>query len=353
MQKNKWTGVAVATLIMLMAGYEWGKLRVQPAMVSVAPDAAHVKFDATIAPLEARDGWQKIVAQHSSQVQRGMAPGASAATRTELPSGPFGRNVASLEQLADAGNADAAYALAQDFRACQYFVPPKNAAEVERGAEERTVAQFEATDQLIDQLKITAKKQRGDLGDIPEIPVKPVYQENLDAAQQQISRCTGVDSRDAKNWKDWQTRATELGNRDAQLGYWLVMLQDADVTRPADLVRQKQLAITALQSALSAGDPRALAAIGEVLDDGLFAEPNEFLAYAYFHAASQVPYAAIGTLPWVGNHFMTTLNYGSTTEGYFQQHLSHTGAGLSPIQQLAAQQLGIELFAQCCRGNIR
>jgi TPR repeat protein len=211
--------------------------------------------------------------------------------------------------------------------------------------------QLDVVDQFVDQVKSAAEKQGKNIGKVPEIPVLPAYQENLRASQNQVRECTGVDSNAARDWMDWQRRAAELRNPKAELTFWHSVLERADGRSLEDLVQDKQVAIAALQDAISRGDPRALMAIGEVLEDGLFAEPDPYLAYAYFYAAAQAPYANIDTLPWIGHGIFQLLAEGRNTQQYVQQNLDRASSALSTSQQLAAQQFGLELYQRCCQGS--
>jgi TPR repeat protein len=222
---------------------------------------------------------------------------------------------------------------------------------VAKRAEDTTVTQLGVVDQIVDQVKSAAQKQGKTIGKVPEIPVLPAYQANLQASQNQVRECTGVDSNAARDWMDWQRRAAELRNPDVELTFWHSVLERADGRSLEDLVQDKQVAIAALQDAVARGDPRALMAIGEVLENGLFAEPDPYLAYAYFYAAAQAPYANIDTLPWIDHGIFQLLAVGTNTQQYVQQNLDRTSSGLSASQQLAAQQFGLALYQQCCQGS--
>jgi hypothetical protein len=267
-----------------------------------------------------------------------------------LPSGPFGSNVEGLKRLANY-DADAAYMLAKGFQGCQFFVAPKDELEAAAQAESSTVMQLGFMDQLVDQAKDLAGKNGQSLGTIPEVPVQSLYQENLSGVQQQARECAGVDTADARDWMNWQRRAAELGNADAELTFWQSLRQNADARSLEDLMQDKQVAQAALQDSLSHGDARALMAIGETLDMGMFSDPDPFSAYAYFFAASQAPYADIQTLPWIGQNIFQVLASGSTTQQYLQRNLDRTGSSLSPAQQQAAQQLGLSVYQRCCQGG--
>ena len=346
--------IAIAAFCVLMLAYELGKIQTRE-VVPVRPIGDAALSGAAIQQPGVPNSWQKLAAKCVARTTRDSAGTSKDADpskyKAELPAGPFGRNVADLKQLADAGNADAAYALAKGFRGCEFFVPPKTDAEATQRAEDATVMQLNLVDQIVDQVKSAAQKQGTRIDKIPEVPVQPALQENLRAGQEQVRQCTDVDAKAAKDWLNWQRRAAELGNVEAELAYWHLLLQNADVIKLEDLVQDKQVAIAALQDAFSQGDARALIAIGDALENGLFAEPDPYLAYAYFFAATQSPYADIGTLPWIGNNFFARLASGSNTQQLLQQQLNRVGSTLSPSQQLSAQQLGVDLFLQCCQGH--
>lgn len=346
-------GIALISLVAamaLIAGYELGKssrlpdIRQRTVAVSSASGAAPKHADSP-------NTWQRITSRAKPLLKATSSDARRNERQAGLPSGPFGHNIPELKRLADTGDADAAYALAKGYRACEFFVPPKDSTEVAQRAEDSTVMQLNVVDQIVDQATSAAKKQGKSIGKVPEIPALSVYQENLRASQEQIRQCADVDVNAAKDWMNWQRRAAELGNPEAELTFWLSVLQHADGLSLEDLIQDKQVAIAALQDAVSRGDPRALVAIGEVLEDGMFAEPDPYLAYAYFYAASQAPYANINTLPWVGQGFLQLLTAGRNTQQYVQRHLDRTGSSLSAAQQLAAQQLGLDLFRKCCQGN--
>jgi hypothetical protein len=80
--------------------------------------------------------WQRIVGRTGPSRNATSNDTKSNEWQEELPLGPFGKNIATLKRLADTGNADAAYALAKGFRACEFFVPLKNNAEVAKRAQD-------------------------------------------------------------------------------------------------------------------------------------------------------------------------------------------------------------------------
>jgi hypothetical protein len=346
--------LAVAAFSVLMLGYELGKVQTQEGVRAVRPVDAATPSGTAIQQPDTLNSWQKLAARRGATTTRergSTSKNTGPGKKAELPSGPFGSNVADLKQLADAGNADAAFALAKGFRDCEFFVPPKTDAEVAQRAEDATVSQLNLVDQIVDEVKSTAQKQGRRIDKIPEIPVQPVLQENLRAGQEQVRQCAGVDTKAARDWLSWQRRAAELGNVEAELTYWDLLLRDADVIKLEELVQDKPIAIAALQDALSHGDARALIAIAEALENGEFDEPDPYLAYAYFFAATQAPYADVGTLPWIGNNIFIRLASGMNTQQFLQRQLNSVGSSLSASQQLSAQQLGMSLFLQCCQSN--
>ncbi len=248
-------------------------------------------------------------------------------------------------------NADAAYLLAKGYQHCQYFVAPKDAAEAAARAESSTEMQFGIMDAIVDQAKETAKKNGTSVGTIPEVPVQSVYDENLSSVQEQARECAGVDTNNAHDWMIWQRRAAELGNPDAELMFWQSLRDVADSYPVQELVQDKRIAKAALEDSLSHGDARALIAIGETFNVGLFSEPDPFLAYAYFFAASQAPYADIRTLPWIEDNFLQVLAAGINTQQYLQRNLDRIGPSLTPAQQESARELGLRLYRQCCQGG--
>ena len=267
-----------------------------------------------------------------------------------MPSGPFGPNVEILKRLAD-NNADAAYMLAQGYQDCEFFVAPKDESAAAAQAETSTVNQLSIRDQIVDQAKEAAKKSGTSLGAIPDAPVQSMYEENLSAVQKQTRECAGVDKYAARDWMNWQRRAAELGNPEAELKFWQSLRQEADVRSLQDLIEDKRVAEAALRDSLSHGDARALIAMGVAFDVGLFSDPDPFSAYAYFFAASQAPFVETRTLPWIGDNIFQILSVGSNTQQYLGRNLDRIGASLSPAQQQAAQQLGLNLYRQCCQGS--
>ena len=342
--------ISLAAAIVVIAGYELGK---QTQLRDIRQGTIAASPHGNLKPRQADSpNTRQRIITHAKTLSKATSSDAKRpAQQAQLPSGAFGHNISELKRLADAGNGDAAYALAKGYRACEFYVPPKSNAEVAKRAEDSTVMQLSLVDQIVDQVKSAAAKQGKSIGKVPQIPVLPAYQDNLRASQEQVRQCTGVDTNVAKNWMDWQRRAAELRNPEAELTFWHSVLERADVSSLEDLVQDKQVAIAALRDAVARGDPRALMAIGEVLEDGLFAEPDPYLAYAYFYAASQAPYASINTLPWIGQGIFQLLAEPSNTQQYVQQRLNRTSSSLSAAQQLDAQQLGLELFRQCCQGN--
>lgn len=347
--------LVVAVLFAVWVGYELGANRTAP--LTAPPARKSVPRSINDGAKEGtREDWQRIVASLSTRsvpVKRSPQTEAIEAQRkAALPPEPFGAHVAELEALADAGNADAAQALADGLEYCRFFVPASDEAGLAKQAEDRTVFQLGIADQLIDRARKAAEQQRKRV-DIPEVPSLPVYQSNLAALKEQAQRCAGVDARTAQDrLPQWRQRAAELGNRTAELSYWKRVLERADVDSYSDLMQAKQTAALALQRAYASGDARALAAIGVTYAEGLFADPDPYRAYAYFYAASQMPDADIQTLPWMGKGLFGEA-MGRRTHEYFSWQFAQLGAALSDEQRQSAQVWGRDLYAQCCGAKRR
>jgi hypothetical protein len=344
-----WT--AVAAFAVLIVVYEVGKLTARTGKEVERLTHADVKSD-EVARRGESNTWQKITARYSPRGRQSVASTdpRRAVWKAELPTGPFGSDIQALEKLANAGNADAAFALSNGFRNCQFFEPLKDDAETGRRAEEKAVFQLGILDQIVDQTKEAAAKQGKKVENVPEISSQQVYEANLRDVQEQVRQCSGIDTNLAKQWIKWQKLAAELGDTDAELSYWRSVVQAADVRSLDELIEDKQVASTALEDSFLRGDSRALIAVGAVLEDGVFSEPDPYLAYAYLFAASQVPSADIDTLPWVGRNLFERIGSGSSTQSYIKRLMDRAAANLSPTQQLDAQSLGIDLFRQCCQG---
>ncbi|MEP7043031.1 MAG: hypothetical protein ABI843_08200 [Dokdonella sp.] len=336
----------VAVLVVVAAvcwrvGYGFGRsaavTSTQPAAVATTvPDRRGV-----------RDAWSSIVASHTrtNLTARADARSASASqTQPELPVGPFGAHIGELKRRVEAGDATAAKALAEGYRRCEFFQAPRDQAEIEKRAEDTTVFQLGA----LDQVKRQAAEQGIDVGKLADIAPLPVYRAHLQSETDKAENCRGVDTTDARAWVDWQARAAELGDADAQLGYWQAVFNRADVYPLDELRRRKEAAAAYLQQAFARGDWRALVAIGEVLEMGYFAEPDPYSAHAYYFAAAQAPSSDISVLPWISGMPFEGLEIGRDTRALLQQSLQRTAALLDAGQIALAEQSGVALFAGCC-----
>lgn len=344
--RNRYAGW-IAGFIALLLGFGLARLRqVHEAAVGIETDSP-IQADAAPARPPPSDQWQAIVAK--SVAQRNSRRD-SRRHPTAMPTGPFGASVAELEQLARAGDAEAAAALAKGFRDCEFFRPATSQEEATKRVEEATARELAFTDQLVGEVQRIAAEQ-GKRVEIPALSTRSAMQRQLDAQSELAVRCAGVDPDAAHDWPRWVRRATELGDRDAELSYWQLVIQHADVETPDELVTDKRIALGALQDALGRGDARALAAIGETLARGEFAEPDPYSAYAYFFAAAQAPVADSSTLPWM--NMWNVLFTGGNTQGYFERKLRELDASLTAAQRLDAQQAGLALYQQCCSGTGR
>lgn len=261
-----------------------------------------------------------------------------------LPLGPFGSNVAELERRANAGDARAAKALADGYKDCRGFQPLADAADVAEQAEEATARSLDLLEQIRGQLNVIAREH--DVDEIPEPSVDAAYSNILARRWSRIERCTGVDPQAAENWYAWYTRAVELGDVEASLEYWREVLKNANLQRVAEVPRERNLAVSAAARVLAKGDPRALVAIGEMLDAGFFTQPDAFHAYAYVFAATQ---ASPGYLASPTNRpSLFGLRAGETMGDLLPRMLTRFGATLDPQQRAEAERVGAELYARCC-----
>jgi hypothetical protein len=293
-----------------------------------------------------QDAWQDIARSTASVAPKTAQ---SHPIRASLPTGPFAANVAELKRRAGDGDAAAALALAKGFRDCQFYVPPKNQADLQQRVEDRTVSSLNFNDQLVDFAKQHAKAAGIDPNKVQNVDAMTAYHAELNAETETSAKCTGVDIAEARKWSDWYARAAALGDPEAELGYWHVVVHDAEVVSLETLKEHKAEAATDLQQALARGDARALAAIGEILMAGWYAEPDAYTAHAYYFAASQMPNADIASLPWFGGG-LTLLFTGRDTQTYFSLSLRRTAATLDAQQIATSEALGAEIYARCCGG---
>ena len=335
----------IAALLALALGFGVGRLRPVDETVASGGDAEPALKHAPPTPAAASDAWQRLVANGGTRTDARDADAGHRIAATPLPTGPFGASVAQLEQLAQAGNAAAAAALAQGFRDCQFFRPATSEQEATAQVEDAAARELAFTDQLADEVQRIAAQQ-GKQVDIPRDSARAALQRQLQAQHEQSVRCTGVDPDAARNWPFWAQRAAQLGDLDAELSFWQLMIQHADVSTPDELVAQKRIALDALQDALHRGDPRALAAIGKTLALGLFAEPDPYAAYAYLSAAAQAPTADSSTLPWL--NAWHNLFVGGNTHNYLERELRDLEASLSTSQRIDAREAGLLLYQRCC-----
>lgn len=148
------------------------------------------------------------------------------------------------------------------------------------------------------------------------------------AANAAPDRCKGIEVSDANEARLWLQRAAENGVLAAQLLYWN---SSSDLITPEDMFRDpkgvqeyKDKALSLLTSAASHGSVEAMIALSGAYSDGVNAEQNLQLAYAYRYAATLV---------------RPDLTDPSTMfEGE-----------LSPDQVDKAKTIGNNIFSKCCR----
>lgn len=340
----------IAGLLALAVGFGLARLRQTHEPPEAAPGDRVPTQAAGASPAHPSTQWQQLVAKSSTHSTARHSGSQSPDAMAPLPAGPFGASVKQLEQLARAGNASAAAALAKGLRSCEFFQPAANAQEAMQRVEERSAQGLAFLDQVAEHVRQSAAEQ-GRHVDIPLPSTREVMQGELATQRDDTERCTGVDADAARDWPQWLKRAAQLGDLDAELSYWKLVIQHADVTTPEELVTDKRTALATLQHALDRGDSRALAAIGKTLALGMFAEPDAYSAYAYLYAASQAPPAESKSLPWIELSGGLFIRRG--TQDYFAQELRELEASLSVAQRLDAEQAGLQLYRQCCSGSAR
>jgi hypothetical protein len=292
------------------------------------------------------EAWDRIV--HRA-VATPAKPPAKPALSTPLPDGPFGATIDELRRRALGGEASAALALATGYRACQFYQPPKDQADLEQRVEDSTVQHLNLLDQLVDQVKQQAAAQGIESPKIPHVDSMDVYHETMKTEVATSEKCSGVVHRDAEHWRGWWARAAALGDEDAALAYWHIAFEAESEASLDELAEEKSLAADYLERAYESGDPRSLAAIAEVYRAGYYGDPDPFMAHAYFFAASQSPNAPILTLPWIDGG-LELLVTGNDTATYYAIGLKWTAATLDPAEIADAERMGAALFAQCCSG---
>jgi hypothetical protein len=345
MTSLRWAAAAALFVVLATLAWSFGR---NAGQWSTESRPATAQTQAPTTRSDVRDSWQRIV-------DRGAGSSRSTVSRARpgiLPAGPFGANVDELKRRAGEGDAGAAKALAEGYRRCESYVPPRDHANLEKRVEDGTVAQLNLIDQLVDQANEKAR-QRGEAKRIAEQASTPAYQAEMKAEQEMAEACDGVDTGDAKKWVDWYARAAELGDISAELGYWWVAFSQADIVPLDELQREKIAAANYVQDALSRGDWRALAAIGSILQVGYYGDPDPFLAHAYAFAASQAAVADITILPWMSGALRMRIAAGNDTQIYLQRMLQRTAMTLDPQQIAQSEQMGAALYASCCAGGPR
>jgi hypothetical protein len=297
--------------------------------------------NATAAKSEAPDAaWTAIVRKNAPTSPASATPEGGT---SPLPGGPFGPNVAALKRRTAAGDVAAARALVDGFERCRFYQPPSDGDSIARRAENDAVNGLSLGDQIVDQLK----KKGVDTAAIPQPATMDVYNDALKRETALDADCRDVDHGEAEHWLDWYARAAALGDRDARIGYISEILRAAEIESYATLRQQKADAAVFLQQAFEDGDPRSLDAIAFAFRNGLYGEPDPFLAYAYDYAASLAPDADSSTLPWATG--FARLAIGPSTQRYYLSMLN--ASPLDPERIEDAKALGQALYAQCCGGS--
>ncbi|WP_440223445.1 hypothetical protein ACQQ2N_20545 [Dokdonella sp. MW10] len=284
------------------------------------------------AALAAGDGWIRMAG----------AGGASPATSSDpLPQGSFGTTVDILRERTRAGDAAAARALYEGLRRCEGYEPLRDGESVEQRAEISTASGFDNAVRIADGFRALLQERGADTSIVPPVTVESVYAGQLDRWRTLAADCEGAGHVPIDAWRVAQAVASDLDDADARVSYWLEAFNQWSplVEMPA----QRDRALAGLRRALAAGDWRALAAIGEIHEEGWLAPPSPALAYAYLHAAmlgarggGSVP------LPW------RTGLWTPAADDDIRRRLRRLESTLDAATREAARAYGEARHAACC-----
>lgn len=244
----------------------------------------------------------------------------------QLPPADTPDRAAALRALAEDGNAYAAYEYAGVLEECRRYRPASR-EEVDERIASRAVLQTQLQRMYVESME---KALDTDLPDPPTDDLQ-VAKTLLSEEQRLAVACANVDQGMAEaEWSHWLEQAAALGHPDAQLAY-LDKLVVQDWTHPAERARRKAKARAYLAAAMSRGDARALQQWAKAYAQGVYAEPDAFLAYAFTIASLQ------------------SASFAERTAFGLLANRPHPV--LSPDEVRAARALGREIHARCCSGG--
>ncbi len=284
------------------------------------------------AALAAADGWMRTPGT------RGTLPATSS---DPLPQGSFGTTVDILRERTRAGDAAAARALYEGLRRCDGYEPLREGESVEERAEISTASGFDTAVQIADGFRSLLQERGADTSIVPPVTLEGLHAGQLDRWATLAADCEGAGHVPLDAWRDAQAVASDLDDPDARVSYWSEAFQRWSPL--AEMPAKRDRALAGLRRALAAGDWRALAAIGEIHEEGWLAPPSPALAYAYLHAAM------LGTrggssapLPW------RTGFWTPSADADIRRRLRRLESTLDPATREAARAYGEARHAACC-----
>ncbi len=329
MRTSTWFGL-VLVVVAGVAGYMAGA-RGPRAMPAVVADDTP-RDAAALAALAADDGWMRTA---------GAAGTLPAMSSDPLPRGSFGETVDILRERTRAGEAAAARALYEGLRRCDGYEPLREGESAEERAEISTASGFDTAVQIADGFRSLLQERGADASIVPPVTLDGFHAGQLDRWATLAADCEGAGHVPLDAWRDAQAVASDLDDADARVSYWYEAFNRWSPL--AEMPSRRDRALAGLRRALAAGDWRALAAVGEIHEEGWLAPPYPALAYAYLHAAllgarggGSVP------LPW------RTGLWTPPADADIRRRLRRLESTLDPATREAARAYGEARHAACC-----
>ncbi len=238
---------------------------------------------------------------------------------------------------ARAGDGTAARWVHDALRSCERL--PQSAEELEKSANSRVNLALS----FVKEIRAQAIAKGEKVPDIPLPNTEEIVNDEMRAELDRARRCEGIPRATPDEILQWLERAADLGDPDARLRYGMEAIHaKAWLAPPSELPPIKRRLLTHLRDSLAEHDPRALQAIAEVFDKGIFAEPSPAEAYAYYHAFTRahVPDEA---MPWLRRTF-----FQPPPNRWVKVRMGALAEKLTPEQLAAARAKGERLYASCC-----
>lgn len=246
-------------------------------------------------PPPAVDGGKMIAADlrrlGASAAEQTARPANPAPGLTLSPDVPLLDQLEALEQAANAGDADAAAALAEGWNGCQMWQPIPEQAIAER-VERQVAANYEFAESLLGAVADDEERAAG-VEELARHDPAQVAQEMEQALRQQGEFCSGIDAvadmlQRQREGQRWRRRAAELGDVPSRRAVVTTAfrVQGGRVRDIAALehVRMKPLVLELLAQGLAQGDPYMLGEMALFTGEGYFAPPDPLQGYAYSRA---------------------------------------------------------------------